>query len=845
MENYYHLFRESKTKIDKEKYLTFLEGQEISMDIENISIGSFSNNTNVNFEENIYYDKNKFDFKEVENIINSHHPNTIFSNKDLLEQFAELEKICLMKIKFTKHKISKFYHKILKDMTFNLLENKIKENLKFIEMYKDIKIILNKFFEIFQKQDSLIQLLEGEELILNILNETNHFEKPSTISVSNLSNLKKFEKADEEKTKEILSIFKKIYRKNIDNLLTELNIFYKTQNFPYFLVRAAKFKIKRKIIKKYLPKFKENFLRNNFLNSFEYLLIVDKIKEIAHTKIDIFDERLINLETREILFKIILLISRDIFNPVEDDSYFQKLYGEILQKCFLALSVNLEYDCVKSENESINSNNNLDHQNQAVKFFAQKQSFPKSFSESLLLDTIEQESLCGLFKMLQISLKNDIESYLFIILSLTLLFNNYDLIQKTIINTSAREKECLRKILLNFNEFFRIENLDVWKFNQILESVIFSTFFKNYYSDNLILKKGKEKNTSNLLEEENISYTRIIDPYEKVNYFKKKLSFSFIDNIIKNNFKLLPSRHQLILEYNLLLENIPQKKHISCCKNFLKFFRDFFFPYKEKEVFMNIHTAALVPYDKYNYSNHVCIIIPGFISQYHNNHNQWENFIVDFDIYVDFYFYVWESRSGMKVINDIMKFLGGLSLTLLTRNFLKVFAAYRTYQHKNNLFANTTKRAKYFGKFLAYILASKLFYDKRTITLVGFSLGGHLSKHCIKELILISEYLPEVKDLIQNIIFIGAAVAIPSHKDFWKNFRKIVSGRIINCYSPNDEVLLGVFKYITKKDSIGTCPLKIDTLENLIENYDLSDLNIQHQDYKSYLNDIIKKVKLF
>jgi hypothetical protein len=838
MENYYHLFKESRTKIDKGD-ITLLEEEEISMNLENISIGSFTNN-NEKYEDNIYYDKNKFDFKEVENVINSHNANTLNSNKELLEHFAELEKICLFKIKFTKNKISKFYHKILKDMAFNLLENKIRENLNFKEMYKDIKIILIKFFEKFQKQDNLIQL-EGEEQILNILNKTEHFEKPSTISVSNLTNLKKFEKGDGEKAKEILSIFKNIYRKNIDNLLTELNLFFNTQNFPYFLVRAAKFKIKRRIIKKYLPKFKEIFLRNNFLNSFEYLLIVDKIKEIAQKKLEIFDERVLNLEIREILFKIILLISRDIFNPVEDDPYFQKLFGEILQKCVFALSVNLKFEGVKSDNESINSNNFDKISFTQNEKNSQKKSFPKPFSDCMLLDTIEQDSLCDLFKQLQLCLKNEIENYLFIILSLSLLFNNYDLTQKTIINTSAREKECLRKILLNFNEFYPLENLDVWKFNQILESVIFSLFFKNTYSDNLILKKINRKKLSKLLDEESLSSSD--DSNQVINYFKQKLSFNFIDNILKNNFQFLSNR--ILLEYNLLLENIPQKKQISCCKNILKFFRDFFFPYKEKEVFMNIQTAALVPYDKYNYSNHVCIIIPGFISQYHNNHTQWENFIVDFDIYVDFYFYIWESRSGMKVINDIMKFLGGLSLTLLTRNFLKVFAAYRTYQHKNNLFANTTKRAKYFGKFLAYILASKLFYEKRTITLVGFSLGGHVSKHCIKELIMISEYLPEVKDLIQNIIFIGAAVAIPSHKELWKNVRKIVSGRIINCYSPNDEVLLGIFKYITKKDSIGTCPLKIDTLEDLIENYDLSDLNIQHQEYKCYLNDIIKKVKLF
>ena len=213
--------------------------------------------------------------------------------------------------------------------------------------------------------------------------------------------------------------------------------------------------------------------------------------------------------------------------------------------------------------------------------------------------------------------------------------------------------------------------------------------------------------------------------------------------------------------------------------------------------------------------------------------------------HVDFYFFTWDAKNGIKILKDILKFLGGLSLTLLTRNFLKVFAAYRTYQHKNNIFAKTTQNAKYCGKVLAYILASKAIFEKRTITLVGFSLGAHLMKYCLKELNKISVYMPEIKDLIHNVLFIGAATSIPD-KEMWRNIDKLVSGRVINCYAPGDEVLNGIFKYITNKEPLGTASLKFDNLENCkVENYDFSDLGINHVEYKCYLNEIIKKTGLF
>ena len=77
--------------------------------------------------------------------------------------------------------------------------------------------------------------------------------------------MKKFQK-NSEKVSAVLNIIKNIYKNYLDVLIEKFKTHFQVQNFPFFLIRDAKCKIKRKINKKYIPKFKEIYLRNNFLN---------------------------------------------------------------------------------------------------------------------------------------------------------------------------------------------------------------------------------------------------------------------------------------------------------------------------------------------------------------------------------------------------------------------------------------------------------------------------------------------------------------------------------------------------------------------------------------------------
>ncbi|KAF2069519.1 hypothetical protein CYY_009166 [Polysphondylium violaceum] len=91
-------------------------------------------------------------------------------------------------------------------------------------------------------------------------------------------------------------------------------------------------------------------------------------------------------------------------------------------------------------------------------------------------------------------------------------------------------------------------------------------------------------------------------------------------------------------------------------------------------------------------------------------------------------------------------------------------------------------KAQKAGKLLAHeIIASR--FGSRPITLVGVSMGARLIYFCLLELV-------EKKAIgfIENVLFIGAP--IPSNElEKWKSIRKLVSGRIVNCFSPSDLLL--------------------------------------------------------
>ena len=746
--------------------------------------------------KNVLYENVQFDFSEIERLVKEENLSDYKTNKEFLEHFSETEKIIIMKIKYSRKKglLTKFNKSILKDMSFHLLDDKVREYTNIRKILEEIRTIRNQFFTDISLGN--ITLFENEdELIAKIKSYNKEIETDDVRASVKFYKDKKQKKTINESLKILKHYYKKLYNIFKDRIMEH----FKVNQFPNFLIREIECKLKRKVNRQLIPKFKELYLKFNFYNSLEYLLIVDAIEQISSGKIQMFSDEYLSLEIRQLLFRIVILNLNNIF--IETPSLRTKtiLFNNTIEKYAMCMNLNNLINSELSTYISINQKN-------------------EAF----------EDTMRSLFNEIKAILGDKLRPYIFAVLSLTLMLSNYDIYNKRVISSEieSREKECLNRTLIYFSQYGTIENCDLWKFGMVLQSTLFGKYFTNnietiYYNDMTV-------DNNNKIDLEN----------EAFHNAKNKIPFDMINDKIRHC-----NDDRIVQGYYQLLETLPHKRKQSSCEKFGQFLRDFFVPTRERKPYINLSYSRLIPYDKNNNSSQTCIIIHGFIATNQNLYTQWENFIVDFDCYVDFYFYTWDSKTVSKIVKDILKFLGSLSLTILTRNFLKVFQVYRTYQHKNNVFAKTSKISSYAGKFLAYVIASKAFFEHKAITLVGFSLGAHVIKHTVKELNKIASYCPSVKNIIQNIVFIGGATSLPKEKKMWQNMKEFVAGRVINIYNPKDEVLTGIFMTIMKKNPIGTAPLQLEGVK--VENYDFSDLKIKHVEYWDYSNIIIKKINLF
>ena len=80
---------------------------------------------------------------------------------------------------------------------------------------------------------------------------------------------------------------------------------------------------------------------------------------------------------------------------------------------------------------------------------------------------------------------------------------------------------------------------------------------------------------------------------------------------------------------------------------------------------------------------------------------------------------------------------------------------------------------------------------------------------------------------------------------WYKIFKKVVGGRIINCYSKSDNILKYLYSNCTGNEPIGNKMVDINDGKygkNIVENYDFTDLNLGHLDYRLKFNDILKRI---
>ena len=159
-------------------------------------------------------------------------------------------------------------------------------------------------------------------------------------------------------------------------------------------------------------------------------------------------------------------------------------------------------------------------------------------------------------------------------------------------------------------------------------------------------------------------------------------------------------------------------------------------------------SIELIPLDVNIFSNTITIIIDGFTTQTQNQINEWKDLVNLFQNETMFYSYKWPTDSFQNIFDK--GFLGGLKD--ISKNFY-----------------SATASAKVSGKLLAYILLSSKFFKNFQINLIGFSLGNHVIKHCLKELYKYNNINNNSFIKLKNIILIAGATHISGNK-LWKQY---------------------------------------------------------------------------
>ena len=102
-------------------------------------------------------------------------------------------------------------------------------------------------------------------------------------------------------------------------------------------------------------------------------------------------------------------------------------------------------------------------------------------------------------------------------------------------------------------------------------------------------------------------------------------------------------------------------------------------------------------------------------------------------------------------------------------------------------------------------------------------------------------YSREPASIVEDVILMGTPnhVSIPS----WEASRRIVSGRLVNCYSTKDLILSVLFQYKRMTGVLrpvcGCAPVKVAG----VENYDITHMLNSHADYTLIVGDILRLVR--
>ena len=592
--------------------------------------------------------------------------------------------------------------------------------------------------------------------------------------------------------------------KERNNEIVTVEAFYKLLEEVLGTPKVPKFLIKNDL--KYI-KFRENY-RNKEKKRPGDEQIVDYYKKIKNGNLRPFDY-IIN---KSVLFNIFILSNgKDLLSDNLMNEILLNNYGEILSWFNLDLNMcNYNYDYVFDNYISINQD---EKKSLLESFFIpiNNELIAPNNDEELHLLIIASFFYCILHKMKDFNRRNN---------QINIRINNHNNNQINEQNNNDNLKENLSnpkitKFISNLADSFTFYFKD-FKYN--IKSLINTLFVYVNSEFNKNDRNETDRGTPGETDDGNFNNHLFLEE-------NKDYTFSMMEEIINDNGD------------NLLIERFKQIK--SKFRNgIMELFGRISFSILElvyKRIIdyftQDIYSASylrLSPFQKYMNYNTVTIFISGFGSQNDVHCVEWKKYI-EYENNSNYYFFHWPGYTFPRI------FLRALPMNLL--NFKRIIFD----TNFTKVFLDSKNKAKNSGKFLALILRSRLFFGNRQINLVGFSLGNHVIKHCLKEL----STGDDGTRLINNVTFMAGATTFRNKFGWHKIFTKTVGGRIVNCYSEVDIILKFLYKHCTYKTPIGIQSIDINdgiNPRNIVENYDLTDLNIGHLNYRDKFNEILQRI---
>ncbi|CEP13103.1 hypothetical protein [Parasitella parasitica] len=143
-------------------------------------------------------------------------------------------------------------------------------------------------------------------------------------------------------------------------------------------------------------------------------------------------------------------------------------------------------------------------------------------------------------------------------------------------------------------------------------------------------------------------------------------------------------------------------------------------------------------------------------------------------------------------------------------------------------------RSKKAGIVLANVLEEKV-QGNRPCNLVAYSCGCLVVWNCLQELNERGKH-----GLVDNVVLMGAPISTEETWE-WRNAANVVSGRFVNCYTPNDWVLAFVYRL----HSLATNVAGLEAVSGLGKRIENIQVDIDgHTKYPLVVKDIMDQIKL-